>query len=464
MRRLPIRAAPASTHVLIARRLPCLRSARLKVMAKVQAEYRLVKDLPPPTAGGAKGGAVTAGTATAGAALAAASSQAMMLTDNSGASASAGSSSGAGGSSSTSLILSGKQQPATAPMASAGNSRVLSIRRHNPVLDVPKPEWHAPWKLMRVVSGHMGWVRAIAVDPTNEWFVTGSADRTIKVWDLASGVLKLTLTGHISTVRGLAISPRSPYLFSAGEDKMVKCWDLEYNRVIRHYHGHLSGVYCASLHPTLDLLVTGGRDCVARVWDVRTKNAVHTLCGHQQTVAAVETQALEPQVITGSMDGTIRLWDLVAGRASAVLTNHKKAVRALALHPSEYTFASASADNMKKWKCPEGKFLHNISGANCIVNALAVNEDGVMVSGSDNGYLHFYDWKSGHNFHTGETIAQPGSLEGERGIYAMKFDLSGSRLITCEADKTIKFWKEDPDATPESHPLNWEPPRERKRY
>ena len=63
-----------------------------------------------------------------------------------------------------------------------------------------------------------------------------------------------------------------------------------------------------------------------------------------------------------------------------------------------------------------------------------------------------------------ETIAQPGSLESERGIYACAFDLSGSRLITCEADKTIKFWKEDPDATPETHPLNWEPPRERKRY
>ncbi len=33
-----------------------------------------------------------------------------------------------------------------------------------------------------------------------------------------------------------------------------------------------------------------------------------------------------------------------------------------------------------------------------------------------------------------------------------------------QADKTIKFWKEDPDATAESHPLNWEPPRDRKRY
>ena len=290
----------------------------------------------------------------------------------------------------------------------------------------------------------------------------------IKVWDLASGVLKLTLTGHISTIRGLAVSPRSPYLFSAGEDKMVKCWDLEYNKVIRHYHGHLSGVYCLSLHPTLDYLVTGGRDATARVWDVRTKNNVVTLTGHTQTVVSLQTQALEPQVISGSMDSTIRLWDLVAGRASAVLTNHKKAVRSVLVHPREYTFVSGAADNLKKWKCPEGRFLHNLSGPqahhNAILHGLAVNQDDVLVSGADNGKIHLWDWKSGHNFQTLETVAQPGSLESEKGIYACAFDLSGSRLITGEADKTIKVWKEDPDATPASHPVDWVPPRDRKKY
>ncbi|KAI4786559.1 hypothetical protein KUCAC02_037044, partial [Chaenocephalus aceratus] len=45
---------------------------------------------------------------------------------------------------------------------------------------MPKPQWHPPWKLFRVISGHLGWVRSIAVEPGNEWFVTGSADRTIK--------------------------------------------------------------------------------------------------------------------------------------------------------------------------------------------------------------------------------------------------------------------------------------------
>ena len=82
-----------------------------------------------------------------------------------------------------------------------------------------------------MIAGHLGWVRCIAMDVSNEWFATGSADRTIKVWDLASGNLKLTLTGHSHTVRGVAISSRSPYLFSCGEDKAVKCWDLERNEV-----------------------------------------------------------------------------------------------------------------------------------------------------------------------------------------------------------------------------------------
>uniref|UniRef100_M4DXE2 Uncharacterized protein n=1 Tax=Brassica campestris TaxID=3711 RepID=M4DXE2_BRACM len=330
----------------------------------------------------------------------------------------------------------------------------------------PRPEWHAPWKYYRVIQGgHLGWVRSVAFDSSNDWFCTGSADRTIKVWDVASGVLKHTLTGHIGQVRGLAVSNQHSYIFSAGDDKQVKCWDLEQNKVIRSYHGHLSGVYCLALQPTLDVVLTGGRDSVCRVWDIRTKVQTFALSGHDKDVCSVFTRPTDPQVVTGSHDSTIKFWDLRYGRTMATLTNHKKAVRAMVLHPKENAFVSASVDNIKKFSLPKGEFRHNmLSQQRATINAVAVNEDGVMVTGGDNGSLWFWDWKSGHSFQQAKTIVQPGSLESEAGIYAACYDQTGSRLVTCEADKTIKMWKEDENATPETHPLNFRPPKEIRRF
>ena len=106
-------------------------------------------------------------------------------------------------------------QPSTFT-SSAKLSQALTLHKTTRTI---KPTYHAPWKLVRVISGHLGWVRSVAVEPGNQWFATGAGDRVIKIWDLASGELKLSLTGHISTVRGLAVSSRHPYLFSCSEDK-----------------------------------------------------------------------------------------------------------------------------------------------------------------------------------------------------------------------------------------------------
>jgi len=132
-------------------------------------------------------------------------------------------------------------------------------------------------------------------------------------------------------------------------------------------------------------------------------------------------------------------------------------VRALAVHPNLYMFASASTDNIKQWKCPKGEFIQNLSGHNAILNALAANQDGVLVSGADNGSVHFWDWKTGYNFQRVQTQVQPGSMDSEAAIFSLTFDNSGSRLITTEADKNTKIYQEDDEATEDSHPIDWKP-------
>ncbi|KAK4343142.1 hypothetical protein RND71_038958 [Anisodus tanguticus] len=187
------------------------------------------------------------------------------------------------------------------------------------------------------------------------------------------GRLKLTLTGHVEQIRGLAISNKNTYMFSAGDDEQVKCWDLEQNKVL-----------------------------------------------------------------TGSHDSTIKLWDIRYGKTITTVTHHKKSVRAMVQHPKEdYSFASASSDGkIKKFNLQKGKFSRNmLLEQKTIVNVMAVNDEGVMVTGGDDGSLWFWDWTSGHNFQQTQTMVQPGSLDSEAGIYAMAFDITGTILKSCEVEK-----------------------------
>lgn len=333
------------------------------------------------------------------------------------------------------------------------------LTRHRQLVS-QQPSWHSPWELSKVIHGHVGWVRCIKMEPVdNEWFATGSNDSTIKIWDLATGKLKLTLAGHVMTVRDVAISKRHPYLFSASEDKKVKCWDLEKNMAIRDYHGHLSGVHTVDIHPTLDLIATAGRDSVVRLWDIRSRVSVMTLVGHKSPINKLRCLPVDPQVVSCATDATVRLWDIAAGKSMKVLTHHKRSIRDISLHPTEFSMVSACTDDIRSWKLPEGSLLTNFESANSgIINTLSVNPDNVLFAGGDNGTLSFYDYKSGHKYQSSITKEAPGSLESERGILASTFDQTGLRLITGEMDKSIKIWKQKDDATPESDPgIPWNP-------
>ncbi|BEI81691.1 hypothetical protein CcaverHIS002_0208510 [Cutaneotrichosporon cavernicola] len=418
------------------------RAAKAKLATKLATEYRDVQTLPAVLAGagaGPKQPAQPANPATAGPGVKLIAGP--EAPEASSVDAGAGAAGGQGAP--RSLVKFRHQQGFGAEGGAASSRLSQALMRKKEAREV-KPVYHPQWKLSKVISGHMGWVRAVAVDPGNKWFATGAGDRVIKIWDLASGELKLSLTGHISTIRGLAVSDRHPYLFSCGEDKMVKCWDLETNKVIRHYHGHFSGVYTLDVHPTLDILATGGRDASVRVWDMRSRANIFTLTGHKSTVASLKCQASDPQIISGSMDSTVRLWDLAAGKSMTTLTHHKKAVRAVTLHPSEYSFATGSSgsSNIKKWKCPEGSFVHNFTGHDAIINTLAVNDEGVLFSGGDNGTLTMWDYATGLPFQHLQDIPQPGSLDAEAGVFCSAFDQTGTRLITGGADKTIKIYSE----------------------
>lgn len=317
--------------------------------------------------------------------------------------------------------------------------------------NITKPtKEHSPWKLHKLLLGHTGQVTAVTMDPFNSFFVTGSSDRTMKIWDLATGNLQLTLSGHIMAVRDMVISSRHPYLFSCSEDKTVKCWDLEKNVVIRDYHGHLSAVYTIDIHPELNIIVTGGRDSAVRVWDIRTRTPIHVMTGHRSSVNQVKCQGVNPQVISCSMDSTVKTWDLASGKCMNTLTYHSKSVRSFCLDKENEELISSSSDSIKKFKLPNCDYLqelqfwdkHNIiEEGNLLINTMCNNEsDGILFAGCDDGKFAFWDWESGKMFQNDIQTPVPGSLDSESGILCSTFDQSGDRLITGNIDKSIRVW------------------------
>ncbi|SCU95929.1 LAMI_0F04456g1_1 [Lachancea mirantina] len=365
--------------------------------------------------------------------------------------------------SSDSLVKGGRKEPIEAsiiPAVYGEDAAMHSVLERQRQQRNKIPKWHAPWALKRIVNGHKGWVRCIVVNRVeNDWFATGSNDTQIKVWDMASGRLKLTLAGHTMTVRGLAISESHPYMFSASEDKLVKCWDLEKNTSIRDFHGHFSGVNTVDVHPTLDVIASAGRDAVVKLWDIRTRAPILTLAGHKGPINKVKCFPVDPQVVSSSTDGSVRMWDLRAGKASKILTHHSKSVRDIAAHPREYSMATASTSDVRSWRIRDGQLLTNFdSGPVGIITCLGINDDNILFAGSESGKLTFFDYETGHRYQELETELAEGSLESERSILCGAFDLTGLRLITGESDKSIKIWKQVEDATPETHPnLLWDP-------
>lgn len=180
--------------------------------------------------------------------------------------------------------------------------------------------WHldreeAPLEL----SGHTDIVRSVAFSPDGQTLASGSDDRTVKLWDPATGALLSTLGEFAHSVRSVAFSPDGRTLaiacggvWNAHEPGEVHLWDLAEGREVAVLRGHRAGVLTVAFAPDGRCIATGSIDGAVKLWDPVTGEERAGLEGHRGLVRSLAFTPRGKVLVSVDSHGVTRLW--FAGR------------------------------------------------------------------------------------------------------------------------------------------------------
>jgi WD40 repeat protein len=268
----------------------------------------------------------------------------------------------------------------------------------------------------------------VAFSPDGQTIVSGSKDKTLKLWDTSGNFLD-TLSGHQDDVTAVAFSPDGQTIVSGSKDKTLKLWNTSGN-LLDTLSGHQEAIYAVAFSPDGKTIVSGSDDNTLKLWDT-SGNLLDTLSGHQEAIYAVAFSPDGKFILSGSRDKTLKLWN-TSGNLLDTLSGHEDDVTAVAFSPDGQTIVSGSRDKTLKLWNTSGNLLDTFSGHQEAIYAVAFSPDGKFIlSGSWDKTLKLWD-TSGNLLHT---------FSGhEDAVFAVAFSSDGKRIVSGSWDKTLKLW------------------------
>ncbi|WP_437932652.1 AAA family ATPase [Sorangium sp. So ce291] len=277
-------------------------------------------------------------------------------------------------------------------------------------------------------------VTGVAVTSDGRFAVSASSDKTLKVWEIATGQRLRTLAGHTDEVRAVAVTPDGRFAVSTSSDNTLKVWDLATGQPLRTLQGHTNTVFSVAVTPDGRFAVSGSLDCTLKVWDLATGQLLRTLKGHTRAVTGVTVTQDGRFAVSASGDDTLKVWDLATGQLLRTLQGHSFGVNAVALTSDDRIAVSASGDDtLKVWDLATGPLLRTLQRHTNTVTGVAVTPDGrFAVSASFDQTLRVWDLATGPLLRT---------LQGHTSVVedvAMTPD--GRIAVSASLDKTLKVW------------------------
>ena len=294
------------------------------------------------------------------------------------------------------------------------------------------PKWQIK---IATFEEHQNKVMCIAFDPNGERMVSGSVDKTLKLWAAKTGKELATLKGHTDYVNSCAFDPKGERIVSGSEDKTLKLWAAQTGKELATLKGHTGSVNSCAFDPSGELMVSGSHDHTLKLWAAQTGKELATLKGHTGSVNSCAFDATGGRIVSGSEDNTLKLWDAQTFNELATLKGHTDYVNSCAFDPKGERIVSGSRDGtLKFWAAQTGKELATLKGHTGWVMSCAFDPTGeCIVSGGGYGDNTLKLWAA----QTGKELA---TLKGHTDIVtSCAFDPKGERIVSG-GDKTVRLW------------------------
>ncbi len=288
--------------------------------------------------------------------------------------------------------------------------------------------WNLEGKEIQTFKGHSSNVVSVAFSPDGKTIVTGSWDKTVKLWNLEGKEIQ-TLKGHSDSVSSVAFSPDGKTIVTGSRDNTIKLWNLE-GKELQTLKGHSDSVWSVAFSPDGKTIATGSGDRTVKLWNLEGKE-FQTFKGHSSNVNSVAFSQDGKTIATGSDDKTVKLWNL-EGKEIQTLKGHSDSVSSVAFSPDGKTIATGSGDKTVKLWNLEGEEIQTLGGHSVQVVSVAFSPDGkTIATGSLDDPVKLWNLE-GKKLQT---------LKGHSSIvFSVAFSPDGKTIATGSGDNTVKLW------------------------